>query len=741
MTTCSRLNGAAALLACLCAPVAAAEKVSFPADAVLAVCDLGSGQEKVERFGKVQKDGGRSYRAYPGKGTWCYVHLPCWWKQTAAAPESVVLAVTYQDTLTDGIALYGWTGIGGRYGYHYFGQLRGTGEGQWKRALIYVAKEFIRRRGDGAAGGRWVFQLNGTATASIDKIEVVRPDEALAAEALRQGRAARAAAIEAIKKRFKHVPHAEQGELGAVSDADRRRGFIPFVRNCTQDVHPAAAPTDAERKALLLQTYATPGEYEPLQVAVHALRNETVTAAVSDLTGPGTLRAGRDVTVRYVEAVATRAGGGSSASGWRVQPVWLRTNCPVPVKAGNSQAWYVTIHVPADAKSGDYAGTLTLSGSGGGSVRLPLRLKVLPFRLDKADHVARGGYISGVISRDFVENLRAHGCNATSMWPQGGLAPKLEGGKCVAHVSPQMNEYLKTLKQSGFVKMVYFGGGDNRYGNPGNVVARTRAKVGTPEFEKYYGQWWVDIRRLEKANDWPEMICCPFDEPVKTPAKVRNYLICYEAVKAVTPATKVFCVFMNRPWSARRLGRKSDIWSCNGAFATNAAEKRKLAGEGVHKLLYPYTMATARTRPGTVRWSTGFGPWKYSADGIYFWAYLWHSVDPFNDLDHGYSDWTPTARDIDGRIYDCVGWEGWREGIDDRRYVETAIRIAKQKNRKDVLAEIEQLRQSVVKAAEADHSLRTKGLDGFFMKIDNTSLLDVYRARVVALIMEMLAAG
>ena len=733
MTRTARIT-VAALLACICASAAGAEKVWFPADAVLAVCDLGSGKEKVERFGAVEKDGERAFRPYPGKSTWCYVHLPCWWKDTAAPRESVVLAVTYRDTLADGLALYSWTGTGGRYGFHYFGQLRGTGDGKWKQALIYVAKEFVRGR-----RGTWSFQLNGTATAPIDKIEVIRADKALAAEALRQSRAARAAAVEAVKKRFKHIPHTERGKLGEVGDADRKRGFIPFVRSYTQGVYPAAVPTDAERKALVLQTYATPGEYEPLQVAVRALRDETVTAAVSDLTGPGRLRAGREVTVRYVEAVTTRAGGGSSAKGWQVQPVWLRTNRPLPVKAGTSQAWHVTIHVPADAKSGDYAGKLTLSGSGGGSAVLPLRLKVLPFRLDKADHVARGGYISGVISGDFVENLRAHGCNASSMWPQGGLAPKLDGDKCVAGVSAQMNEYLKSLKQAGFVKMVYFGGGDNRYSNPGNVVANTRAKVGTDEFAKHYGQWWVDIRRLEKANGWPEMICCPFDEPVKTPDKIRNYLVCYEAVKKVTPDTKVFCVFMNRAWAVKQLGTKSDIWSCNGAFPTNAAEKKKLADKGVAKLFYPYTMATARTRPGSVRWSTGFGPWKYSADGIYFWAYLWHSVDPFNDLDHGYSDWTPTARDIDGQIYDCVGWEGWREGVDDRRYVETAIRIATQKKRKDVLAKIEQLRRSVVRAAEADHSIRTEGLDGFFMKIDNTSLLEVYRARVVAIIMEMLA--
>ena len=728
---------AVALLACLPAGAARAGEVAFPADAVLAAFHMDSTTEKLERFGPVQADGDRTARAYPSGSPWCYLHVPAWWEGESPA-QGAVMAITYKDTLTDGLALYGWTGIGGRYGFHYFGQLRGVNDGQWKQALIHVPKEVIRRQTFQAPQGKWVFQMNGTASALIDEIRLVKPNEELVAEAIRQGLAARSAAVEATRKVFEHVRPAGGGALGPVSDSDRQRGFLPFVRGYTQDVYPDAVPSDAERQVRALETYATRGEYEPLQVAVRALRDETVTVAVSDLTGPGTLRAGRDVTVRYVEPAATRAGGGSSAKGWQVQPVWLRANAPVAVKSGTCQAWYVTIHVPEDAQGGDYTGTLTLSGSGGGSARLAVKLKVLPFRLDKADHFARGPYVSGMLSADYIENLRAHGCNAASMWPDNGLGPKLDGDKCVVDLSADMDAYLKALRRAGFVKMVYFGGGDNRYGNPGQVVANTRAKVGTPEFAKYYGQWWADIRRLEKANGWPEMICCPFDEPVKTPDKIRNYLICYEAVREHAPGTKVFCVFMNRPWAVEQLGLKSDIWSCNGAFDSNAAAKRKLAAEGVGKLLYPYTMTTVRTRPGSVRWSSGFGPWKYTADGIYFWAYLWHALDPFNDLDGDHSDWTPTARDLDGRIYDCVGWEGWREGIDDRLYVETAIRMAREKGRKDVLDRIEKLREGLVQAAEADVSVATAGLDGFFMKIDNASRLDVYRAQVVALILEML---
>ncbi len=714
---------------------------AYGAKQVLAVCDFGGGKESLERVGPKQTAGGRTFRAYPGKGTWAYVHLKRWWDEGAKPPADIVLAVTYRDTLSDGLALYGWTGVGGRYGFHYFGQLRGVGDGEWKTALIYLAREFVTCPADGSHRGTWRFQINGKLAADIDKIELVRPDKALAAEALRQGRAARAAARAVVMKQFKHVSRPKPAALGAVAEADRKRGFIGFVRSHTADVFPDAVPTASERAVGRLEAYATPGEFEPLQVAARALVDRTVTATVTDLAGPGgKLAAGKDVILRTVECVPARAGGGSSAKGWQVQPAWLRTNAPVAVPAGEARAWQVTVRVPAGAKPGDYRGTLTLSADGG-KVAWPIRFRVLPFALDAAPHVARGAYISSILSEELIASLRDHGCNAASMWVTGGLAPTVTDGRCTAAVTPAMDRYLKALKAAGFVNMVFFGGGDNRYSNPGNLPARTGAKVGTPEFAKYYGQWWADIRAREKANGWPEMICSPFDEPVKTPAKIANYLICYDAVKKAAPTTKLFCVFMNRAWAAEKLGAKADIWSCNGAFESNAAVRDKLAAAGGgRRLLYPYTMCTLRMRPGSVRWSTGFGPWKFGADGIYFWAYVWHSIDPFNDLDHGFSDWTPVARDIDGKLYDSLAWEGWREGVDDRRYVETAVRIAREKHRKDVLAKLDELRKTIVKAAEADHSLRTSGLDGFFMKIDNASLTDVYRARVVAMILEMLKA-
>ena len=656
------------------------------------------------------------------------VTLQPWWKD-GESPGDIVLAIHYKDSADAPTIVTSHTGS---RGFEYVGQFGGAKDGQDKVGLVYVARSMVGKGADG-----YVVRFTTELTKPVEKVQVLAADEALKRQTIAQGRAARARHVENMKKVFTPDPWQEKVQLGEVAAEHKAQGFIPFARSWNLDVFPGSIPKPEERGAKTLQAYATLGEFEPLQAAVHALTDAAFTAQVSDLAGPGTLRFGRDVWVNAIECAAVRSGGGSSIKQWQVKPVWLRDNEPVEVKAGTSQAWYVTVRVPKDAKPGDYKGTLTVEARGGGKAAFPIELKVLPFALDKADHVARGAYISGPRSDEMVRDMADHGLNAASMW-QSGLSPKLVDGKCVNAVPPATEHYLVELKKAGFVQMVCFGGGDPRYENPGNVVSATGAKVGSKEFETYYGQFWQDIRRQEKEKNWPEMVCCPFDEPVKTEAKTKNYLICHDIVKKVSPETKVFCVFMNRNWAAKKLGKQADIWSCNGAFAEAQAEKKALAAEGVNKLFYTYTGCMAASRPGTVRFNAGFYPWKFDADGVYFWAHTWSADDPFNDLDGDFTDWSPVGVDVDGKLYGCVGWEGWREGVDDRRYVETALRLAREKKRPDVLDKLEKLKQEVSLGQESETSTRTAGLDDFFFKLDNTSALDVYRARVVALIMEMM---
>lgn len=677
-----------------------------------------------------QKDGERTFRAYAGKGAAAKAMTKVWWQGTDPK-EDVCLRIVFKDA-GGPLTVSSYSGPAPS-SIHFAGLIGGRGDGQWTEGLVVLSREVI-----GARDGQHVIQFSGEDATPVERIDIVKATDELRSKAVTRARAIRAAEIEKLKTKFELVPWKETVVLGDVAPQHKAAGFLPFARRYTQDVYPGTIPTEAERKSLDLRAYATPGEIETIQAAALALEDVTIEAVITDLKGPGALAAGTQVLVHRIEAAPVRVGASASKK-WQMQPVWLRNNEPVAVAKGTSQAWYITVRVPADAKSGEYRGVFTLktARAPGAQAEFPVVFRVLPFALDKADHVARGAYCSGPVSDEHVRGLAEHGVNSMSMW-QGSLPPALVDGNCTASPTDELDRYLRSLKKHGFVRMVYFGGGDKRFDNPAGVAGATKSTVGSPEFEKYYGQYWNAIRRLEKERSWPEMICCPFDEPVKSDQKVKNYLTCYNIIKKSVPDTQVFCVFMNRDWAVGRLGKESDIWSCNGAFPTAAAQKKALAETGVKRLFYTYCMGVTSTRPGTVRYNSGFFPWRFDADGTYFWAYVWHAADPFNDLDGPYTDWTTAARDVDGVLYDTVGFEGWREGVDDRRYVETALRLAREKKRADVLAKIEELRKKVESGQESDVSTQTQGLDTFFFKIDNASVLDAYRAQVVQLILDML---
>jgi hypothetical protein len=658
--------------------------------------------------------------------------IKVWWQGDSPSPgRDAILVFCFHDTARMPTVVLAYNGIGGEYGCNYVGQFGGAGDGTFKAGWVYVRRDLIVRVKD-----ECILRFQG-GKCRIERIDVLDSSEPLKREAIARERAVRAAHIEAMQKEFKEDPFKGESDLGEVGEQFQKTGFIPYVRSWNDDVYPGSVPKPAERGTKPLRAYGTPGELEPIQAAAYALKDTTFAATISDLVGPGRLRAGKDVVITPIEALAVRSGGGSSVKGWQVKPAWLRLDEPQAVKAGTSKAWYITVHVPKNATAGDYRGTFTLRTAGGKAV-FPVEFRVLPFVLDKAEHIARGAYIGGPVDDEFIQNMLDHSLNAASTWPSNYFAPKIVDGKCAAETMPTMDRYLRTLKQSGFVQMIYFGGGDPRYNNPAGVCKATGAEVGTPEFAKYYGEYWKDLRRQEKANGWPTLICCPFDEPVKSAEKTRNYETCYDIVKGVLPDMKVWCVFMNRGASAKTIGQKAEIWSINGGFAEVQAEKKAQAANGIEKLIYTYTVCMVNQRPGTARFNSGVNPWKYDADGMYFWAYLWHTNDPFDDLDGDVADWTPAARDVDGRIYNTVAFEGWREGLDDRLYIETCARMAREKNRSDILLRLDELKKNVAGGTESEFSTKTAGLDDFFFKVDNANQLDIYRARVVGMILEML---
>lgn len=195
---------------------------------------------------------------------------------------------------------------------------------------------------------------------------------------------------------------------------------------------PSEMPT-AGAIAAGLEISACRGEFEPASFALHALNTlEDLSLEISDLEGPGTIPAstidpfvlkvwyrsglysgdfnGRwllkelllkdDALVRvataeqnnYVRHTAKDGteeyllcSGPTSDHLAYLRPVDAETLQPVTLPANSSKSFWLTIHVPDDAKAGDYRGTIVLTwGAGNQRHEIPLLLTVFPFDLPKA---------------------------------------------------------------------------------------------------------------------------------------------------------------------------------------------------------------------------------------------------------------------------------------------------------------------------------------------------------------------
>jgi len=78
--------------------------------------------------------------------------------------------------------------------------------------------------------------------------------------------------------------------------------------------------------------------------------------------------------------------------------------------------------------------------------------------------------------------------------------------------------------------------------------------------------------------------------------------------------------------------------------------------------------------PETYRRNFGLRLWKLKFDGACDYAYQHgFGTSVWDDFDtNGYRDHNMTYPTIDG-VIDTIQWEGWREGVDDVRYLSTLL--------------------------------------------------------------------
>ena len=178
-----------------------------------------------------------------------------------------------------------------------------------------------------------------------------------------------------------------------VANVSRPRGFMLWNHPVIQRlyVNQYASPTEPLRPIVLVG--ARNGSFSGQVVASSGEPIRAIKAECSDLVGEaGRIPASR-IQIRYALPDALyNFGGIASFDSLAPQPP-----AEVPVhpqgKAAIQPIW-ITVHVPADAKAGEYVGVLTVGAEGVETRKVPVRLRVAGWKLpDPEDFVTHVGLI------------------------------------------------------------------------------------------------------------------------------------------------------------------------------------------------------------------------------------------------------------------------------------------------------------------------------------------------------------
>ena len=391
---------------------------------------------------------------------------------------------------------------------------------------------------------------------------------------------------------------------------------------------------------------------------------------------------------------------------------------PVDIPAGQVRQFWVTVHVPDDAKAGTYEGIVSVT-SEGSVVALPINLTVYPFVLARSI-VEQAIFYRGklqatdvpVIDKDKktavqyeaeLRNMLAHGVDTPLVYqpPQGSARMDL------------MRRVLEMRKAAGVRTDRFF---FCAWGiGPEDTDTDTRHVLG-------------EMLKLARSFGYREFYNYGPDEP--SAEQVRQHI---EPWKFLREEIGVKVYLACNSFTDTTGALRKDLWSLVknhvNAFVVGGAPNAKLAATMHEAGIRIYNYANPQCgieEPETYRRNYGLLLWKAGYDGAMDYAYqhgfgscdqMWNDFDSAG-LTNPYRDHVMAYPTSDG-VVDTLQWEGYREGVDDLRYLSTLLQT---------IPEAKKDPKRAGRAGEIERWIET---------IDPNGDLDVLRAQIVTFILEL----
>jgi len=511
----------------------------------------------------------------------------------------------------------------------------------------------------------WQPQDDSAARQLIRRIEQWAPDEEIA--------------------KWKADVRPPAGPSLAISASDRKQGFFVWHRHWATPIYPWTNPT-ADETAPVLRVFAAPGEYEPITFTVRPLR--PLHRAEVKVAALGPVPAG-EIEVRKVRYMKARRNY-SDRGLYRMVPDILDRWQAGPLPANENATFWLTVHVPDQAKPGVYRGAIRFSADGKAAA-VPVALRVLDTRLQEDPNHTYGIYYEeplrevgrapDEVSRRYWirkaemerADMVAHGTrNITlSCWsPAADENGKFDMTESFRLLDAQLKLNARFGFQPPYMVSISSESAYEKYMKTG--LANHLAGVQMPP-EAFFTEITAMVRAIEqerKRRGWPEFIYQPYDEPSADPPIVAFMVRLFEAVKAA--GVRTYTTAAPEKPGYQPFKPVVDVWCTQPFLPDHDTAVADMKARGVAYWCYPNDISgeNDHTPVAGARMTYGFGFWRSGFLRLIPWIYQYSIGDPFNYLDGSAMDFMVRSEQ-DGRPIPVALWEAYREGYDDMRYIYT----------------------------------------------------------------------
>ncbi len=326
---------------------------------------------------------------------------------------------------------------------------------------------------------------------------------------------------------------------------------------------------------------------------------------------------------------------------------------PFDIRVQENKQLVVTVRVPREASPGEYEGALLIKESGQTLGSLAVKLTVYPFRLESPS-LEYSIYYRGILTRD-TGSISAEGksevqlrAELQNMWDHGVTNPTLYqpfGDKQLLRTA------LDIRRSIGMIgKPLYYLG----------------VATGSPDNQKAVSSYVNAVRELKviaREYELPEVYVYGIDEA--SPEMIRRQRKAWQMIREA--GGKIFSAGWT-PGHFELLGDAVDLF-------VDGQPPQKAEAEKFHRVkhrVFSYnTPQVGVENPFVYRKNYGIRLWQQEYDGAMTYAYQDGFGSIWNDFDHlKFRDHNFTYPTVDG-VIDTLAWEGFREGVDDVRYIAT----------------------------------------------------------------------